>query len=143
MAAYDDSYICLTDAFEACRSDIYYDYKASVITKNPDQFGFDFDDMQNKAMEEFFPHIFTTTQEGAAETIRDYFDAIRVLCENDPERYNFEGQDLAYLRDAFKESLLLAKDHLHENLAFRNINGDVREFYYQTAEFLDRTLEAL
>lgn len=143
LAVYDDSYICVSEAFEACRSDIYIDR-----TKTPGAADVDFlkafdADVLGKKPEEIFPEIFATSEEGAPVHVRDYFETIQVLCENDPEGYFFEGDDLDFLRDAFKESLLLAQKHLHENFAFRPISADVQNLYYDTAEALDRTLEAL
>lgn len=143
LAVYDESYISLTEAFEACRKDIYID-RSNMPSISDEEFLKAFDDeFLDKEPEEMFPQFFATSEQGAPDHIRDYFETMQVLCENDPEAYTFEGDDLNVLRAAFKESLMLAKKHLQDNLAFRNINGDVRELYFETELALDRTLEAL
>ena len=87
-----------------------------------------------------FPQIFGTSEEGAPDHIRDYFETIQVLAENAPEEFHYSGAELDSLKQAFKEALLLAKEHLHERLAFRNTTGDTKELYYDTAEILERAL---
>lgn len=145
MAVYDEAYISLTESFLLCADEVYADQTRLQMPNDPSDDTLTWDDIHGKDPEELLAYTHTSDGSGhePSAEVHDYFDTIKALCDYDPESFNFEGVDLQMLRDAFKETLMLANSHIHEKLAFRVIDAGVRDLYYETVETLDRTLESI
>lgn len=134
--AYEDSYVFLTDAFEQCKDDIYTKPNQGTLPENINP-----DDLVGKVvtMDDLGQAHDDFLSGELEDGVADYFEVVNILAGNPPENFGFNDEKLEDLKDAFKEALMLAKDHMDQNFCYRPLKGPIFGAYYD-AENMTREL---